>query len=116
VGSARRGQRGRRQTLTQDSRGAALSTGRSGKVECFEGSKQHVRFVQKTAARNNVSNMSVHHAVIAKSIAVYGSGSDVGPLMPASQLPPCNVLELDCQGAEVEILRELVIQPSRDSG
>ena len=31
--------------------------------------------------------------------------------MPASQLPPCNVLELDCQGAEVEILRELVIQP-----
>ena len=90
---------------------AALSTGRSGKVECFEGSKQHVRFVQKTAARNNVSNMSVHHAVIAKSTAVYGSGSDVGPLMPASQLPPCNVLELDCQGAEVEILRELVIQP-----
>ena len=54
---------------------------------------------------------AIHHAVVAKSIAVYGSGSDVGAVLPPSQLPPCNVLELDCEGAEVEILRELTIQP-----
>ena len=90
---------------------AALRTGPSGTVQCFEGSKQHVRLVQQTAARNRVTNISVHHAVVAKSIAVYGSGSDVGAVLPPSQLPPCNVLELDCEGAEVEILRELTIQP-----
>ena len=31
--------------------------------------------------------------------------------MPPSQLPPCNVLQLDCEGAEAEILRGLIIRP-----
>jgi hypothetical protein len=88
---------------------AALCTGPSGTVECFEGSKQHVRFVRQTAARNNINNVSVHHAVVAKSIAVYGS--DQGSVLPPSQLPACDVLQLDCEGAEVDILRELTIQP-----
>jgi len=90
---------------------AALRTGPSGTVQCFEGSKRHVRLVQRTAARNGVTNIVVHHAVVAKAIDVYGSGGDVGIVVPSSQLPPCNVLELDCEGAEVEILRELTIQP-----
>jgi protein-L-isoaspartate O-methyltransferase len=90
---------------------AALRTGPSGTVQCFEGSKQYVRLAQQTAARNRVTNVSIHHAVVAKPISVYGVGSDVGAVLPPSQLPPCDVLELDCEGAEVEILRELSIQP-----
>jgi hypothetical protein len=90
---------------------AALRTGASGSVQCFEGSKQHVRFVQQTAARNRVVNISVHHAVVAKSISVYSTVSDMGAVLPPSQLPPCDVLQLDCEGAEVEILRELSIRP-----
>ena len=90
---------------------AALRTGPSGTVQCFEGSKQQVRLAQQTAARNRVTNISIRHAVVAKSISVYGIGSDVGAVLPTSQLPPCDVLELDCEGAEVEILRELTIQP-----
>jgi hypothetical protein len=35
----------------------------------------------------------------------------MGAVLPPSELPPCNVLELDCEGAEVEILREMNIQP-----
>src|SRR5262249_41883865 len=38
-------------------------------------------------------------------------GSDLGTILPPSQLPACNVLQLDCEGAEVEILHELTIQP-----
>jgi hypothetical protein len=90
---------------------AALRTGPSGTVQCFEGSKQQVRLAQQTAARNRVNNISIRHAVVAKSISVYGIGSDVGAVLPPSQLPPCDVLELDCEGAEVEILREMTIQP-----
>jgi hypothetical protein len=90
---------------------AALRTGPTGNVRCFEGSQQHVRFVQRTAARNGVTNIVVHHAVVEKAIDVYGSGGDVGRVFPSSQLPECNVLELDCEGAEVEILRELTISP-----
>ena len=90
---------------------AALRTGPAGNVVCFEGSQQHVRFIQRTAARNGVSNIVVHHAVVEKAVDVYGSGGDVGGVFPSSQLPECNVLEMDCEGAEVEILRELTISP-----
>jgi hypothetical protein len=90
---------------------AALRAGVSGTVQCFEGSKEHVGFSKQTVARNNLTNVTVHHAVVAKNICVYGSGSDVAPVMPPSQLPLCNVLQLDCEGAEVGILREMEIQP-----
>jgi hypothetical protein len=90
---------------------AALCAGPSGSVQCFEGSKLYVRFAQETVARNKIKNINVHHAVVANSICVYGSGSEVGTVMPSSQLPPCNVLQLDCEGAEVEILHELIIRP-----
>ena len=90
---------------------AALHAGPSGTVQCFEGSKQHVRLAQQTATRNRLFNISIHHAVVAKSVAVYGSASDVGAVLPASELPPCDVLQLDCEGAEVEILRSLTIDP-----
>src|SRR5262249_43022645 len=69
---------------------AGLRAGPSGTVQCFEGSKEYVRFTQKTVVRNKITNISVHHAVVAKSIFVFGSGSHVGTVMPPSQLPPCN--------------------------
>jgi hypothetical protein len=90
---------------------SALCAGPSGIVQCFEASKQYVAFAQKTAARNKLSNISVHHAVVAKPIYVYGGGRDLGPIRSPSQLPSCDVLELDCEGAEVDILRQLTIQP-----
>jgi hypothetical protein len=90
---------------------AALRAGPTGSVQCFEASAQHVKFTRQTAARNNVNNVSVHHAVIAKSIAVYGDGSDLGTIVPPSQLPACDVLQLDCEGAEVDILRAMTIAP-----
>jgi len=58
-----------------------------------------------------VSNIVVHHAVVGKAVDVYGSGGDVGDVFPSSQLPDCNVLEMDCEGAEAEILRTLTISP-----
>src|SRR5262245_2296677 len=90
---------------------AALRAGPSGTIQCFEASKEYVRFAAQTAARNGITNINIHHAVVAKPVSVYGSGSDTGAVMPPSQLPTCNVLEMDCQGAEVDILREMIIQP-----
>jgi hypothetical protein len=90
---------------------AALRAGPSGTIECFEGSKRYVKHVEDTARRNRVSNLAVHHAVISKSIAVYGDKIDEAVVMPPARLPPCDVLELDCEGAEVHILREMVIRP-----
>ena len=61
--------------------------------------------------RNKVTNISVNHAVVGKAIGVYDSAGNVGPIMPPYQLPPCDVLQLDCEGAEVEILRMMIIHP-----
>jgi Protein-L-isoaspartate(D-aspartate) O-methyltransferase (PCMT) len=88
---------------------AALQTGSSGTVRCFEASKQYVGLIQQTVARNKITNVSVHHAVVAKPIFVYSG--EMGPILAPSQLPSCDVLELDCEGAEVEILREMIIHP-----
>jgi hypothetical protein len=88
---------------------AALRAGPFGIVQCFEGNKQRARSAKQTAARNKIPNIRIHHAVVAKTLNVYEG--DIGIVLPVSQLPACDVLELDCEGSEVEILRELTIQP-----
>jgi Protein-L-isoaspartate(D-aspartate) O-methyltransferase (PCMT) len=90
---------------------AANLAGSSGTVVCFEGSKQYVRHIQETASRNRVSNIVVKHAIVSKPIAVYGKASDFGEVVSPDQLPECDVLELDCEGAEVDILRNMAIRP-----
>ena len=92
---------------------AALRAGPLGNIQCFEGSEKYVGLAQQTAARNGITNISIHHAVVVKLIGTFGGGvaNDLGPVLPPSQLPTCNVLEMDCEGAEVEILRETTIQP-----
>ena len=90
---------------------AANRAGPSGTVVCFEGSKQYVNHIQETARRNKVSNIDVKHAIVSKPIAVYGKASDFGDIVAPDQLPDCDVLELDCEGAEIDILRNMVIRP-----
>lgn len=82
----------------------------------LEVSKQYVRLAQQTAARNQVTDITSHHAVVGKLIATFGSrgsdnATDLAPALSASQLPPCDVLQLDCEGAEMGLLREMTIQP-----
>ena len=86
---------------------AALRTGHAGSVECFEGASEG----RRTAAVSGVSErLTVHHAVVARSISVYGTEPDHAVVAPA-ELPECDVLELDCEGAEVDILCEMTIRP-----
>lgn len=90
---------------------AALRTGTFGAVTCFEGSLQYARHIEETARRNNISNLTVHHAIVSKPIAVYGHENDFGTVIPPNRLPDCDVLELDCEGAEVDILQNMTIRP-----
>ncbi len=90
---------------------AAKCAGPSGTVVCFEGSKQYVRHIHETARRNKVTNIVVKHAIVSKPIAVYGKASDFGEVVAPDRLPECDVLELDCEGAEIDILRNMAIRP-----
>ena len=90
---------------------AALQAGPSGSVQCYEGAGEGVEKVRRTAALNDVAErVTVHHAVVARSIAVYGTEPDRAVVAPRD-LPECDVLEMDCEGAEADILREMTIRP-----
>ncbi len=81
------------------------------KVICFEGDYAGVKASRETASLNDVDDrIEILHAIVAKDIAVYGSERATNLVSP-NDLPPCDVLELDCEGAEVPILTEMKIEP-----
>jgi hypothetical protein len=91
---------------------AAQAVGDTGSVICFEGGS-HVENVLTTAKKNGLSErITVRHAIVGKPISVHGDerlrSSNV---VSASELPDCDVLELDCEGAEVVILDNLTQLP-----
>ena len=56
--------------------------------------------------------LTVKHAVVGEAINVYGDPDQHSPLVVApTELPPCDILELDCEGAETVILRNITIRP-----
>jgi hypothetical protein len=90
---------------------AALACAPGGRVRCFEGAAEGVAKVRGTAAQNGVADrLRVDHAVVARSISVYGTEPD-RPVVAPSELPGCDVLELDCEGAEVDIITGMLIRP-----
>jgi len=90
---------------------AALMTGPAGSVHCFEGAAECVEKVRRTADANAVGDrVSVDHAVVGRAILVYGTVPDHAIVRP-EELPECDVLELDCEGAEIEILRHMTVRP-----
>ena len=93
---------------------AAQSVGSDGSVVCFEGNKDSAKNVRTAAARNSVDErVTVEDAIVAKDVHVYGApkSEKSTQLVAPEELPRCDVLELDCEGAEIEILNNLVFLP-----
>ena len=90
---------------------AAKKTGEQGTVTVYEGSAEEVKQVQETAKINECSNIiSVKHTIVGTGLNLRGDSEGATILSPAN-IPQCDVLELDCEGAEVEILEELGVHP-----
>jgi len=92
---------------------AAKAAGETGSVVCYEGNSWNVSKVNGTAARNKVSNrLTVEHAIVGEAIAVYGGTEQHSTrVVSPTELPQCDILELDCEGAELLILRTMAIRP-----
>jgi hypothetical protein len=92
---------------------AAQAVGETGSVVCFEGSGWGVQKIKATGTRNKMSRrLTVKHAVVGEAINVYGDPDQHSPLVVTpTELPPCDILELDCEGAETVILRNITIRP-----
>ncbi|MDO8841114.1 FkbM family methyltransferase [Methanocalculus sp.] len=91
---------------------AAKRVGRNGSVHVYEGGDRAVDQLNALCSQEGVSQIcTIHHAVVGPHIDVYGgdfaSAAHVGP----DEIFACDVLELDCEGSEVAILRSLAIRP-----
>jgi methyltransferase FkbM-like protein len=90
---------------------AALAAGPTGRVQCFEGSAEMIPLIEKTIARNRMqTRISVHPAVVGPLIEVYGGAPNANQVEP-NELPQCDVLELDCEGSELSIIKNLSYRP-----
>jgi hypothetical protein len=92
---------------------AAKLAGPSGRVVCYEGSPLLSRNVERTAALNGVAaRVKVETAIVGAAIGVYRNKGEALPaVVSGAELPFCDVLELDCEGAELMILRHMRIRP-----
>lgn len=90
---------------------AARSTGVSGDVSVYEGSKEQYNLVCETVELNCLTNrIAVEFAVVSEAVSLWGKGPQASVLDPAD-LPQCDVLVLDCEGAELNIVTDLTTYP-----
>lgn len=90
---------------------AAEQTGDEGCIRTFEASTQYAEYVKESAEMNDVNDrVTVQNAIVSHTVSTLGS-SDSDVTLDPSRLPDCDVLELDCEGAEIEILKKLKIRP-----
>lgn len=90
---------------------AAKLSGPTGSIICFEGSYSCTEAMRATFKLNHVEHIKIHHAIVAKDIAVYGAKNNSTPVVRPADLPECDILEMDCEGAERIILEEMHITP-----
>jgi hypothetical protein len=84
----------------------------NGSVLVYEGSRDRVKYIKRTLKFNNSYDLSkVEHSIVGKAHKIE-SASEPNVIEP-SELSECDVLELDCEGAELYILENLEISPKK---
>jgi hypothetical protein len=90
---------------------AARETGSGGSVLCYEAAQERISDLE-TALRVNPmpAKTTVEHCIVSEAKSLFGTAGDASILDPA-ELPVADVLQLDCEGAEVGILRNMQFRP-----
>ena len=91
---------------------ASQLAGASGGVLMYEGSSQQLALCQLVLSRNDTpAPIKIEHAIVGDSVCVYGGHKECYPVVAGSSIADCDVLQMDCEGAEFNILQELKIRP-----
>jgi hypothetical protein len=96
---------------------AAEEAGSSGKVITYEASENRVNVSKDTIRLNNKtwrdrSEINIEHALIGDAVKVPDNLGNPKTIAP-EELPECDILGLDCEGAEVGILEGITIRPDK---
>lgn len=81
-----------------------------GEITVFECSKERFKHCRQVFDLNDCSRIELRNTGVGEVKKKVGNVSEANFIHP-SDLPECQVLELDCEGAEVEILEEMTIRP-----
>jgi precorrin-6B methylase 2 len=89
---------------------AARATGPTGAVWSFEGGTERYDRLIETIELNRVGDWtSARRAIVGSDVDVYGERAS--EIVDPVNLPACDVLVLDCEGAEIEILEAMDQRP-----
>lgn len=90
---------------------AARAVGEGGSVTSYEGSTRMFSVLEETIAVNDVEDIvTPEHAIVGSPIDVSGDTGDATFVNPA-ELEGFDVLEMDCEGAELSILGSMTCDP-----
>lgn len=89
----------------------AVAARQGAHVTCYEAGEEYAEIVRETAYLNTVEDrINVIHASVGPVFSGLGDGVDRKGIDP-SEMPEADVIELDCEGAEGEILYGLDFHP-----
>lgn len=84
---------------------------KASEVTTFEAGKVNYRNLRYTVKYHNLQNVLLIPKAVGKPVSIWGGEpTDHGNIKP-QELPECDVLELDCEGTELEILNNMIIRP-----
>lgn len=90
---------------------AAHRTGPKGSVNTYEGSAERCELATETVDLNGVDDIvEVNHNIVGEAVSL-ANASKGATTLPPGELPACDVLVLDCEGAEIGILEQLDQRP-----
>ena len=91
---------------------SAKAVGADGRVQIFEGDYERIRDLKRTLKKNNVYDMcEINHCIVGNAHFVESPGN--ADLIKPSKLPECDALEMDCEGAELNVLRDITKLPKK---
>lgn len=89
----------------------AHQVGKTGSVITYEANRNSFARTKETINLNKVDDrVEIYHAIIEKPVYLVGELGDP-PLIPTKDFSECDVLVMDCEGAEIPILQNLQISP-----
>jgi len=89
----------------------AKKVGPSGSVKVFEGGAV-AKYIDQLTILNKVEDVvEIEHAVVGEAAVLYGEISNKSSFKNPSDLKNCDVLEMDCEGSELEIITKMTIRP-----
>jgi hypothetical protein len=75
----------------------------------YEGGKEQYKILKDVLSLNNTkAPVSIINSIVEKEVNCWSKSNNI---IKANQIKDCNVLEIDCEGAELEIIENIQIQP-----